>query len=69
MEIVQNAVLSAVPNVGDITTYDAILEGLTSENRRYLPDALRDLKRKGKIVKWVEVVDGVTLHNIKREAL
>lgn len=69
MEQVQNTVLNAIPAVGDIVTFEAVLESIPIQDRRLLPDALRDLKRKGKIIKWVEVVNGESLHQIKREAL
>jgi hypothetical protein len=69
MDAVKNSVLSAIPAVGDIVTFETVLESLPIQDRRFLPDALRDLKRQGKIKKWVEVVNGETLHQIQREAL
>lgn len=68
MESVIELVLATIPQVGNQTTYKELYEATPPENRRHLPNALKQLKREGKIVKWAELVDGETTSQIKREA-
>ena len=66
MEQVLEAVLAAVPSVGSVTTYPELLESLPAENRQYLPNALRELKRSGKITKGVFFENGENIYRITR---
>lgn len=69
MDTVLQTVLNAVPTVGSNSTYEAIYEAIEPQNRHMLPNALKQLKREGKISKGIFVVDGVNIHRITREAL
>lgn len=67
MDTVLSAILEAIPNVGDETTYEALYEALPAESRGSLPDALRELKRKGTISKGIFFENGVNYYRVKRE--
>lgn len=69
MEQCITAVLAAVPTVDSTTTYETILESISVEFRSALPNALKQLKREGQIQKYIDVVDGVNVHVIKRLAV
>ena len=66
MEAVISLVLATVPTVDSQTTYETVFEATPPENRHFLPSALKQLKREGKIQKYIDVVDGQNVHVIKR---
>lgn len=66
MDSVVALVLSTIPTVDSQTTYEAVYEAVSPENRHFLPNVLKQLKREGKIQKYIDVVDGANVHVIKR---
>jgi hypothetical protein len=66
MDAVVELVLATIPTVDSETTYETVLEAVSPENRHFLPNALKQLKRAGKIQKYIDVVDGENIHVIKR---
>jgi hypothetical protein len=66
MDAVAELVLATIPTVDSQTTYEEVVEAVAPENRHFLPNALKQLKRQGKIQKYIDVVDGQNVHVIKR---
>jgi len=69
MQVCIDAVLAAVPLVGDKSTYDIIYASIDPMSRSQLPNALKSLKSTGQIAKYIDVIDGVNIHTIERKAL
>jgi len=69
MQACIDAIFLAVPTVGSKSTYEIIYDSIDPMSRSQLPNALKTLKKDGKISKYIDLVDGVNIHTIERLAL
>jgi len=64
MSEISDKLVTMVTNAGNSMTYPALYAAVAVEERRLLPNALKEAKKAGLLTEEVKLVDGVVIHTL-----